>query len=636
MVQEADAAEAEYLDKEGMRRDVKELYDQGIISSDRYEAILYQINKEIILTDEEFVTQVHQAMKLSTRGKSRPELEEDYARAGEIISEQGYELSDHDWVGTGRPWPMRLTDLFGSMAGFIAEQTLPTTVPGTPSAVRPTPADPIRDFKAAFVRSLLRDNVITNAQYRELVETHTLFDGSKSFAEIMDVLSTEYRIRDEDIEAAFDDSTTAVFRRQNREMEAAESSETFGAEATALLTDDEKIANRKAYERLDETFPDKYIWNPENGLIYQVGVNGGLVDTQGNLIEQDPLSPEPPEGYEAEDMRWDRAEITPAPWEEYEIGEQDYWTLLDVVQHPDRYHKGGLERFAGGDPFIGGFSSDYSVTVGEEQQLGAEERKFGQRGSRQRRYSFDEIADEIRGGGLQQEVRRPWYDPGDNWALYAGLSVESVAAEQRKLVEMGALEADEVVEGVWGAAEAEVMTRMMTYANGKAERLEDVSFESWTNFWDNEETAASGRRGFVPPSYRKMDPARAQLTVEDALRRATGRDATSEELADLGVQLTDLHRQSFVADVAAERAEFGAVTAAIESGEEVGVAGVPEVDWEARFLTGLQDKHGAEIDRWKRTQDVSQRQQLIGGALSNFMNQLGGGIGGGTGIGGQG
>jgi hypothetical protein len=239
------------------------------------------------------------------------------------------------------------------------------------------------------------------------------------------------------------------------------------------------------------------------------------------------------------------------------------------------------------------------------------------------------------GDELNQEVRRPWYDPGDNWSLFAGMSPEFIAAEQRKLVELGALESADVIEGIWGEAEGEVMERMMARANFSAERIEDIPTEVWTKFWDDQNDSASTRRGFVPPAYRKLDLARAELTVEEAIRRSTGRDASSDELADLGQIMLDLHRQSFVADVSAARGEYAAVGQAIETGGEVGVGAVEEVDWEARFTQAVQERLGTEIDQWDRTQDVAQRQQLIGGAMSNFMQQLGGGIGGGAGIGGQ-
>jgi hypothetical protein len=215
------------------------------------------------------------------------------------------------------------------------------------------------------------------------------------------------------------------------------------------------------------------------------------------------------------------------------------------------------------------------------------------------------------------------------------MSPEFIAAEQRKLVELGALEATEVIEGFWGPAEAEVMSQMMAVANNATKRLEDLPPEFWQNFWDNQDDSASSRRGFVPPAYRKLDLARAELTVEEAIRRATGRDASADELADLGQHMQSLHRQSFVADVSAARGEYAAVGQAIETGGEVGVGAVEGIDWEARFTQAMQERLGPEIEGWERTQDVAQRQQIIGGAMSNFMNQLGGGIGGGAGIGGQ-
>jgi hypothetical protein len=229
---------------------------------------------------------------------------------------------------------------------------------------------------------------------------------------------------------------------------------------------------------------------------------------------------------------------------------------------------------------------------------------------------------------MYQEVRRPWYDIDDEWSLFAGMSPEGIAARQQELISMGALEGNEVVFGYWGEAEATVTSKMMNIANGNALKIEDFGDDFWKNHWKTVKDATTPKRPvFSSPSYRRLDPASAQLTVEETIRRTLGRDASSEELADLGAQLTDMHRQSFVADVDALRNEFNSQVLANDTGDPTAAGAVPDVDWEAQFLTKFQESHKVELARWDRTQDANQRQQLVGGALSNFMSQLGGGIG---------
>jgi len=389
-----------------------------------------------------------------------------------------------------------------------------------------------------------------------------------------------------------------------------------------LLSSDDKLQGKKEFEILEKEYPGRYLYNEDNGRIYETGT-GNLVDSHGEIVEPDYETGEWPEGVGAEEGLWNTAQMTVPPWEEYNIDPDTYYGLLDVVENPDQYHGEGLTRFTQGGNFLGGFDQGYGVVQDTATQSAQVVGRYGADapGSNFADYLTPKI----------QEVRRPWYDPGDNWALYAGMSPEAAAAEQQKLVAMGALDANEVVDGVWGPAEAQAVEKMMVIANGRAERLEDIDPGFWSEYWkDVASSGAASRRGFVRPAYEKLDPARAQLTIEDTVRRMLGRDATQNELADLGVHMSDMHRQSFVADVGAMEAEYAAETRAIDTGDAQSAGEYQGVDWEAQFMTKFNDTHSAELDRYDRTQDVAQRQQLIGGALNGFMNQLGGGIGGGS------
>lgn len=620
-----------------LREDAKEFYNRGLISNDALQELLYEINTGTVRSDADLVSELHiEVSNQHKDGMSSRQRKELHALAEETLEDLDLPKLDKSWEGGEMlstkimNGPMRfLGDLVGGIVPGV--QLVPdekVATHGTHAQRKEQEADEFRDFKAAFAKDLLASNAITDKQYNELVRAG-LYDPEKSLGEIMDMLGDDFDIADNVLEQALRQSSTATLRRKNKDMEALERAEEQAETVNDIVTSEEKLDALKAYERLEETKPGKYVYDATRGRIYEVGT-GQLVNNNGKVV--DPTDPAY-ENVPTDDMFWDEAGLMVTPWDEYQIDEDSYYSLIDVVENPTRYHQGGIERFASGEQFIGGFASDYGVAQSQELQRQIRDERIGQDrgigGSLRRgmgEYAWQSWTQDI------QEVRRPWYDQGDNWALYAGKSPEAIAVEQQKLVSMGALEENDVVSGQWGPAEAAALQKMMTIANGRAEKIEDISVEFWDEFWASESSggAAAQRRAFVAPTYQKLDPARAQLTVEETVRRLLGRDATEDELADLGVHMADMHRQSFQADVQALRQEYDAETRAIDTQAPQSGGEVQDVDWEARFQQKFNERNEAELARFDRTQDRMQRQQIIGGAMNSFMQTLGGGIGGGS------
>jgi len=483
------------------------------------------------------------------------------------------------------------------------------------------------DHKVQFVKQLLADKVINDKQYKELNTRFSITSDEKSLGGILEQLS-DWGVTDEVLDSTLQESTTAVWRRENRQAQLVEDQARLDAEEESLMDDDQKLKRRRQFERLDSEFPGRYVWNADNGYMYEVGT-GQLVDENGDYVTSD-RDGNLPEGYAQDTEFWDDAIDIEQPWAESGVDADTYYDLYDVVQNPDRYHAGGLERFTSGEKFLGGFDSDWGVAQDAQVQQAQFNERYGERPADRMNAGYGMDGTYTR--PQMQEVRRPWYDPKDNWALYAGKSSEAVRQDQEWLIEIGALSADDITDGEWGSSEADAIELMMIEANGKAERLDDIDFDFWTEFWEDENKGGSAaqRRKFVAPAYRKLDPANIQLTIEETVRRQLGRDASQDELAELGQHMADMHRQSFAMDVTAMEAEYDATTRAIDTDTRQSAGEVEDIDHEARFMQAFNEKNAAELDRFDRTQNIAERQQLIGGALNNFMNQLGGGIGGGS------
>ena len=649
-------AETELIDQtvptsttQELLRIIETLEAENLLNESSAELWKKQVRSGQIVSEDDIVGRVNKLVtSLEPRTGSNAAIQEQVVRTEEILQRLDLSTGGYRWEARTPNFVQRFmdngADFFerlgaGDVGGIDSKEMWRTILGGT--TVLATDADKDKDkdeeaapddvlaeqaaYKKQFARSLLSQRIITGQQYQELVEDHGLLLDSTSLGSVMEQLS-DWGITDSQLTDVLDESTTAVWRRQNKAMQLEEDQEELGRQEQALLGDDAMLKRRKQFERLDEEFPGRYVWNPETGYIYAAGT-GQLVDATGEDVLPDTQG-NLPEGFVEGSDYWSEAVDVEQPWMKHGVDVETYYDLYDVVQNPDRYHAGGLERFASGQKFLGGFDSDWGVTQSEWTQKAQqkEEIRFQEN---VRKYEYSPGGPMSFGKPELQAVRRPWYDQMDQWALFAGKSPEKIAEDQQWLVSLGALTSDDITEGTWGKSEADAMEKMMFVANGQAERIEDIDFDYWQDYWKDDAGSGINRAKFSAPAYRTLDPARIQLTIEDTVRRSLGRDASSSELADLGTFLSDQHRQSFAADVQAMEAEYTADTRAID-GERAAAGEVADVDYEARYQQQFNETHSAELDRYSRTQNVAERQQLIGGALNNFMNQLGGGIGGGS------
>lgn len=633
-----------FTDKQELLRVISTLEANNVIPPQNAEIWKKQVRSGDIESSDHLVEKVNDFVTgLKPRSGSNASLQEQVVRSEEILQQLGMSTDSYRWEASNLNVVERFMNWGGDMlegAGSIFEDAdfakeLFTFGAYVSDDAREAKAEreaaegpDFSDHKRQFVKQLLTDKVIDNDQYVELTRQFQIDSDEVSLGSILEQLS-DWGITDEVLQGTLEESTTAVWRRENKQAQLVEDQERLAAEEEDLMSDDAKLTRRKQYERLNDEYPGRYAWNADTGYIYEVG-SGQLVDANGKAIELD-REGNLPEGYAQGTEFWDDAIDLPTPWADNNVDVDTYYEMLDVVQHPDRYHAGGIERFASGDPFIGGFGSNWGIA----DDLGAQEERFEERygnrfGVKNQGLIPEDDFKSFREGSLQ-EFRRPWYDPFDQWALYAGKSSEAIRQDQEWLIEIGALTADDITDGEWGSSEADAIEKMMFEANGKAERIDDIDFDFWSDFWEDEANGgAAGRRKFVAPAYRKLDPASIQLTVEDTVRRQLGRDASQDELAELGQHMADMHRQSFALDVQAMEAEYSAETRAIDTKTAQSSGEVGTIDYEAQFMQKFNETHAAELDRMERTQNVAERQQLVGGALNNFMNQLGGGIGGGS------
>jgi hypothetical protein len=652
---ESEASTAAAKDKPELLRIIDRLEAETIIPGSSAEMWKKLVRSGDIESADQIVQKVNDMVtNIVPRESSNKALQEKVARTEEVLQQLDLDTEPYEWQAANLNIVDRIANMgvagmeaagrsVESLNWYDAGMELMTLGAYTSEEARDkrdedkaeAPPD-FSDHKLQFIKQLLTNKAIDNVQYQELTKKFNITSDEVSLGSILEQLS-DWGITDDAIQSTLEESTTAVWRRENRLAQLEEDTARIDKEEESLLSDDQKLKRRAQFERLDEEFPGRYVWNPDTGYVYEAGT-GQLVDANGEVVGLNSQG-ELPEGYVGDIEYWDKAVDVERPWMEYGIDVDTYYDLFDVAKNPDRYHKEGIERFASGGQFLGGFASDYNVPQDEWTRAN---QKYGDSSANytDAQLSGEETVWSPYGGSPldfqrgTQAVRRPWYDPMDNWALYAGRSPESIAEQQQELLEMGALTPDDITEGTWGKAEADAMEKMMFIANGQAERIEDIDMDFWSNYWDEEASSGSKRAAFAAPSYRTLDPARIQLTIEDTVRRSLGRDASSDELADLGAYLSDTHRQSFSADVQAMENEYNAQGRAIDDQVRQSAGEVEDVDYEARFQQTFNDQHSAELDRYSRTQNVQERQSLIGGALNNFMGQLGGGIGGGS-IGGR-
>jgi len=486
-------------------------------------------------------------------------------------------------------------------------------------------------FNAAARKRIIQD---LESMGIDVDRADILGDKYGNYSELRAVLRDKYDLSDADIANITNDGIAFGLEAWNQHKGLQDKIDEINAEEAELIGDDEALKRRRAFEVLNADKPGKYDWNSETKTIHET-VGGNAVDNYGKVIDL-----MDPEGV------WEEV-VGTAPWLGLGLGdeaqadamgnwleesgaEEQYWEMYDVISEPERYGAEANRYLPGGRGFLGNFGSDYSVTYEDGAAVGrvVEDWRAGAMPNlRPTNLHGPQIADAFYDSSADF-VARPFYESNDNWALFAGMSKEYIIEVQNKLVEVGALAAGDVVQGSWGPAEAKVMDAWLETANGQARRWEDVNMDTVKSIYATQarSMAAPARRPFVARTYRSMDPATMEQSVQSVMRQMLGRDATSNEIADLGGFLSEQHRGAFVADTQAARQEYNAEGRAITSGTEQGGGEVKNIDFEARFVQQFEQSNAAEIGRGKRTELSSDRQQVVGGALNNLMNRLGGGF----------
>lgn len=403
------------------------------------------------------------------------------------------------------------------------------------------------------------------------------------------------------------------------------------------LENPEWSKNYSAFAKLERLEPGKYHFDFQSGAIWKLGDDGftpQLVDRTGvPFTEEEEMRTElgitdgvlPLERI-TQMVAEDPTEYQ-TPWVKAGMDEDQYMSIVDVINNKAAYGADPVRYLPGQEQFLGGFQSNYAVSIDDsirQQRM----RDYAAGEAERNQTAIDPSWYQQLQKNAMQEIRRPWYDPSDNWALFAGLSPESIAQVQRQLVDWGGLEEEEVVWGNWGPTEAQVMQSVMTVANGKAIKwTDDEMMELMPTVFQEQKAASTPRAAFVPDPYRPMDPATVELSIKETVRQMIGRDPTAEDLAELGSYLTDMHASSYAADVQAARGVYDAQVAADEAEASYGEApAVQDVDWESRFMLQMEDRFAPQIATQERGEQAA-KQQDMGVAMSNLMNRLGGGIG---------
>lgn len=470
-----------------------------------------------------------------------------------------------------------------------------------------------------------------------------------TFTELMAAAAEKYDLSPNDIQSIMSDVKNMAIDRQvgeNRvedELKAAEDMDTTNED------NPEYAKQLRAFEILEKNHPTKYQFDRETGAIWDTD-SGNMVDRKGRIVA-DPfnntaftegigLDMEDPDDQVALQTMTTRfldesLEVSTA-WADLatqigvpvgDVTEGQYMDVLDVIQNKQAYGADVGRYLPGGDQFLGGFPSDYKIDKTIRTVQG-----------QTKDYTYDYGIDSPFGNtfGLGQpfpmhaKTLRPQYDPYDNWALFAGLSPENIRAVQSQLVEVGALERGEIADGYWGPVEAAAMQTWMTAANGLGVDWQSVDKGLLGRMFQSQQVSTpkrAPRPAYVPETFRPMDPARVEVTVKDSVRALIGRDATAEDLSSLGGFLTEQYASSYAADVTAGKSRYNAQLAGDASGAAfVQPGSVQDVDWEARYIQNMEKRFEPQIESQER-QELMGKQQDMGVAMSNLMNQLGGGLG---------
>lgn len=398
--------------------------------------------------------------------------------------------------------------------------------------------------------------------------------------------------------------------------------------------------NLAQFEILDEISPTKYQFHEASGAIFMTDGSGQVDPKTGKVIpfENTELGGEVVGGWGAggapdfsnafeESLAFGLQTGWAKMSEEagFVVDENSYMDVLDVIANKGGYGADPT-RYLTGEGFLGGFDADYRVDT-REQDVADKIRDYGTVHGRQQSSDYGGFGSSAffsDFSNFTQETRRPWYEDNDNWAQFAGMSSENIAAVQSRMVEVGALEADEVIMGNWGPTEAAQMEKWMAIANGQGLQWQDVDESTIRGYFTDEKAERSPRAAFVPEAYRPMDPATAERTVKDSVRQMIGREPTSQDMQELGGYLTDMHSASYQADVSAARNRYSTQVSLDDTDIKFGQpAAVEDVDYESRYINEMEKRFAPQLESQKG-QETAQKQQDMGVKMSNLMSFVGG------------
>jgi len=198
------------------------------------------------------------------------------------------------------------------------------------------------------------------------------------------------------------------------------------------------------------------------------------------------------------------------------------------------------------------------------------------------------------------------YEEGDQFTLFQGKSIESVAQLQVQLVETGLLGTDNFIPGVWDPVTADAMRSVMGFSNftGRTWQfgLTQLALAGQPLADEVRKVELADGRGpqfiFSPQSFRSPDPAALANQVFNTFRSFLGRDPNREELASMMQVLGNATLEQFRADESARFAEESSVAQtqaqifqenqAAENARRVAEANAPtEAEQAQRLARGL-------------------------------------------------
>lgn len=220
------------------------------------------------------------------------------------------------------------------------------------------------------------------------------------------------------------------------------------------------------------------------------------------------------------------------------------------------------------------------------------------------------------------------YVKGDEFRQLDSITAESLARTQERMAALGMLE--DYIPGKKDPKTIQAFGDLLFMSNGEGlswaemlgelERQKEELGDDWA-WGDGSGSGGRERAPFVAPTYLAPDYATLAQTVKGQLRDALGRDPDDSEMALLTAELAGWDRQSFDAEVAAERAEYDAA----EEGRDA--PGVQQsVDPVARFRESFEQKFAAEIQGIERTEEAAETSENVRGAVSR-LSQMSGGMG---------